>query len=366
MYPMTKILADGEELDASKHNYTLTFAKGQLPPVNAFWSVTMLRRQEPAADRKPDQPLPHQLPHAVRNEKKPRWLADGCTSRKTRPQCEGVQLAARAQRHGVPGNAPVLAEGDAAFDLAAGEGTWKPPAIVASNERRNETQIEKGLIGMTITRLKTIACGITLFLSVAFTSARAQTNVTIRRGPRHRQGGLYLRLSGGGYYRIQYGYFVIAKTRIQGAWNQIRNIPRVYTPADTAIQTPNSDTPYSFMGVDLRAEPVVLTVPVIEKKRYFSVQADRRLHVQFRLHRQPCYWQRWWQLPSCGAGLERRDTKAVKEVIHSETEFILAAYRTQLFDPGDIDNVKKVQAGYKAQTLIRIPGHSRTKSRTGH
>ncbi|MDP1762167.1 MAG: DUF1214 domain-containing protein, partial [Deltaproteobacteria bacterium] len=31
----------GEKLDASKHRYTITFPKGQLPPVNAFWSVTM-------------------------------------------------------------------------------------------------------------------------------------------------------------------------------------------------------------------------------------------------------------------------------------------------------------------------------------
>ena len=28
-------------LDASKHNYTITFPAGQYPPVNAFWSVTM-------------------------------------------------------------------------------------------------------------------------------------------------------------------------------------------------------------------------------------------------------------------------------------------------------------------------------------
>jgi hypothetical protein len=41
MYPLTKTLADGTELDGSKHTYTLNFAKDQFPPVNAFWSVTM-------------------------------------------------------------------------------------------------------------------------------------------------------------------------------------------------------------------------------------------------------------------------------------------------------------------------------------
>ncbi|MGO7565174.1 DUF1254 domain-containing protein, partial [Rhizobium johnstonii] len=33
-----------------------------------------------------------------------------------------------------------------------------------------------------------------------------------------------------------------------------------------------SDTPYSMLGLDLRAEPMVLTVPTIEKDRYFSIQ----------------------------------------------------------------------------------------------
>jgi hypothetical protein len=41
MYPMTKALANGEPLDASKRDYALTFKPGRLPPVNAFWSVTM-------------------------------------------------------------------------------------------------------------------------------------------------------------------------------------------------------------------------------------------------------------------------------------------------------------------------------------
>jgi hypothetical protein len=33
---MVKTLPDGEPLDGSKHNYTLTFPTGHLPPVNAF------------------------------------------------------------------------------------------------------------------------------------------------------------------------------------------------------------------------------------------------------------------------------------------------------------------------------------------
>jgi len=41
MYPLTRVTADGQTIDTSKHNYTITFAKGQFPPVNAFWSVTM-------------------------------------------------------------------------------------------------------------------------------------------------------------------------------------------------------------------------------------------------------------------------------------------------------------------------------------
>jgi hypothetical protein len=41
VYPLAKNDSTGQPLDGSKHNYTITFAAGQYPPVNAFWSVTM-------------------------------------------------------------------------------------------------------------------------------------------------------------------------------------------------------------------------------------------------------------------------------------------------------------------------------------
>lgn len=41
IYPTFLVDADGNPMDASKNNYTLTFEANRLPPVNAFWSLTM-------------------------------------------------------------------------------------------------------------------------------------------------------------------------------------------------------------------------------------------------------------------------------------------------------------------------------------
>ena len=41
MYPLTRVDGEGQTLDGSKNNYTLTFPAGQMPPVNSFWSITM-------------------------------------------------------------------------------------------------------------------------------------------------------------------------------------------------------------------------------------------------------------------------------------------------------------------------------------
>ena len=158
-------------------------------------------------------------------------------------------------------------------------------------------------------------------------------------------------------YRIQYGYFVDSKNpEFKTTWNKIHNVPRVYTPADTAIQTPNSDTPYSFVGMDLRAEPMVLTLPVIEKKRYYSVQLIDAYTFNFAYIGSRATGNDGGSFLFAGPNWKGTVPKGVKNVIRSETGFVFAVYRTQLFDPADIDDVKKVQAGYKAQTLSAFLG----------
>jgi hypothetical protein len=74
-------------------------------------------------------------------------------------------------------------------------------------------------------------------------------------------------------YGTLYEYFIDKSSpQYKCPFNEVFNIGRVYTPKDTTIVTPNSDTPYSFVGADLRAEPLVLSVPEIEKGRYYAVQ----------------------------------------------------------------------------------------------
>jgi hypothetical protein len=164
-------------------------------------------------------------------------------------------------------------------------------------------------------------------------------------------------------YRIQYAYFVDKQSpEYKVAWNQLRNIPRVYTPEDKAIQTPNSDTPYSMIGMDLRAEPIVLTVPAIEKERYFSIQLVDQYTHNFDYLGSRTTGNDGGSFLIAGPNWKGEKPMGVKKVIRSETEFVFAIYRTQLFSPADLDNVKKVQTGYKAQLLSEFLGQPGSKA----
>src|ERR1700749_3518321 len=55
-------------------------------------------------------------------------------------------------------------------------------------------------------------------------------------------------------------------------FNTLTNPKSVATPEDKFVVTPNSDTPYSYLWMDLRAEPIVVTVPKIEPNRYYTGQ----------------------------------------------------------------------------------------------
>ncbi len=111
--------------------------------------------------------------------------------------------------------------------------------------------------------------------------------------------------------------FTIDKTNSQykAPFNQIRSDSKTFTPKDTAIVTPNADTPYSLVEMDLRAEPLVICVPKVEKGRYYAVQLSGLLFLQCGIYREPRYRQRSRLLPDRRAGLERRYARGNREGI---------------------------------------------------
>jgi hypothetical protein len=60
-------------------------------------------------------------------------------------------------------------------------------------------------------------------------------------------------------------------TDFKAPFNAIGHSSRVATPQDKQFVTPNSDTPYSYVWMDLRAEPVVITMPKIDKGQHRGV-----------------------------------------------------------------------------------------------
>jgi hypothetical protein len=142
----------------------------------------------------------------------------------------------------------------------------------------------------------------------------------------------------------------------KGPFNTIVNVARVYTPEDTAIITPNSDTPYSFIVFDLRAEPVVVTMPPIEKDRYYSLQL-----VDLYTHNVDYLGTRvdgndGGDFLITGPDWKGDVPKSIKRVVAMPTELAIGLVRTQLLSPDDLDKVKSVQAGYKAAPLSGYAG----------
>jgi hypothetical protein len=139
--------------------------------------------------------------------------------------------------------------------------------------------------------------------------------------------------------------------QFKAPFNQINNEARVFTYKDTAIITPNSDTPYSIVWTDLRAEPIVLSVPTVEKARYYSVMLEDGNTFVYGYIGSRATGNEAGDYMVVGPDWNGATPPGIKKVFRSSTQFSIVAYRTQLFGPDDIDNVKRVQAGYKVQPL---------------
>jgi hypothetical protein len=152
--------------------------------------------------------------------------------------------------------------------------------------------------------------------------------------------------------------FVLDKNsgQYKGPFNSIANESRVFTYKDTAVVTPNSDTPYSMLWLDLRAEPVVISVPAVDSKRYYSVQLTDGNAYNYGYIGSRATGSEAGNFLVVGPGWTGEKPEGIKQVFQSTTPFGLTIFRTQLFNADDMPNVVKVQQGYKAQPLSAFLG----------
>ena len=149
--------------------------------------------------------------------------------------------------------------------------------------------------------------------------------------------------------------------------NEICNESEVYGPDDTTVVSPNSDTPYSFVWGDLRAEPLVFTVPPIAfdgpDGRYYSFQLidvyTHNFHYIGKQHDDFDGGNFVIVGPRHEGSVESLENDGrFRRVIRCDTDFFFTVVRTQLFDPDDMVNVTTIQEQYKVQTLSQFNGAS--------
>jgi hypothetical protein len=198
------------------------------------------------------------------------------------------------------------------------------------------------------------AMAIAAIISVQSSSSKAQMADRIDTYEISKEAYIYAFPMVAGYKAMYQLAIDKSGSQFKAPFNTIANDATTASPSDTAIITPNADTPYSVVWMDLRAEPVVLCVPEVTKPRWYSVQLVDLytfnygyLGTQATGNGAGCYMV-------SGPKWKGTQPANIAKIFRSETDYSFAIFRTQLFNPSDIDNVEQVQAGYKVLTLSQF------------
>ena len=160
-------------------------------------------------------------------------------------------------------------------------------------------------------------------------------------------------------YGVMYEYVIDRNSgQFKAPFNQISNEARVFTWQDTSIPTPNSDTPYSLAWLDLRTEPMVISVPAVDPKRYYSVQLVDGNTFNYGYIGSRATGSNAGDYLVVGPSWTGETPAGIGKVFRASTAFALTIFRTQLFDASDLDNVRKVQAGYQVRPLSAFLGQA--------
>lgn len=147
-----------------------------------------------------------------------------------------------------------------------------------------------------------------------------------------------------------------------GGFNQFRHYARMSTPADTDIVTPNNDTPYSWAWLDLRAEPMVLSLPAVPTPRYYVNQWFDMYTHNFAYTGVRATGREAGNYLFVGPRWKGKIPKGFTKTFYPETEFIGTLTRTSLAGVNDLAAMQALQSQYKLIPLSKFTGKSAPKA----
>jgi hypothetical protein len=136
-------------------------------------------------------------------------------------------------------------------------------------------------------------------------------------------------------------------SQYKAPFNETKCEARLYTPEDTTIVTPNSDTPYCMGWIDLTNGPVELSVPEMDKSRYYSFQFIDMYTHNFEYVGTRTNDNAAGKYLIVGPGWQGEVGNDITQVIQSETNQVFSIARTQVFDEADLAVVEEIQAEFK-------------------
>jgi len=158
-------------------------------------------------------------------------------------------------------------------------------------------------------------------------------------------------------YKTMYAYAIWEESPVFVApVNTLYNTSELKTPKDTEVVRPNNDTYYSSAIMDLRREPLVLSVPAVTDGRYYSFQLiDLYTHNFDYIGTRKTGFDAGNYLLA-GPDWEGEKPEGIDKVLRSETNLAMALGRTQVNGSADADKAKEVMSGYALQSLSSFLG----------
>ncbi len=150
----------------------------------------------------------------------------------------------------------------------------------------------------------------------------------------------------------------------QAPFNELVHKSKLLDPSFKDVVRPNTDTLYSMAWLDLRAQPIVISVPEVEN-RYYSVQLVDMFTHNFAYIGTRATGTEAGSYVIAGPEWEGAKPGDTEAVFRSESNFVLCLIRTEVDGPDDVAAVVELQKQYRLTAMNVYLGRSRVPVPTG-